>query len=144
MHTWYYMWNISLYHYKEKNLQEPFVLRVYTIMYIIYHDLLRRSPSFEDRGLMGFHSCRSGSSFLETGVGFNLLRNRKPNNKWGVIWFSSRGCLLHLTAFNSHSNMEHLANVVLMLGQRRRRWPSIKTILEQCLMEPMLLYKTKR
>ena len=31
------------------------------------------------------------------------------------------------------SNIVHLSNVGPMLGQRRRRWPSIKTALDQCL-----------
>ena len=31
------------------------------------------------------------------------------------------------------SNIVHLFNVGSMLGQRRRRWPSIKTALDQCL-----------
>ena len=31
------------------------------------------------------------------------------------------------------SNIVHLSNVGSMLGQRRRRWPSIKTPLDQCL-----------
>ena len=31
------------------------------------------------------------------------------------------------------SNIVHLFNVGSMLGQRRRRWPSIKTVLDQCL-----------
>ena len=30
------------------------------------------------------------------------------------------------------SNIVHLFNVGSMLGQRRRRWPSIKTVLDQC------------
>ena len=30
------------------------------------------------------------------------------------------------------SNIVHLFNVGSMLGQRRRRWPSIKTALDQC------------
>ena len=30
------------------------------------------------------------------------------------------------------SNIVHLLNVGSMLGQRRRRWPSIKTALDQC------------
>ena len=32
------------------------------------------------------------------------------------------------------ANMRHRANVVLILGQRQRRWPSVKTTLAQCLM----------
>ena len=31
------------------------------------------------------------------------------------------------------SNNVHLSNVGSMLGQRRRRWPNIKTALDQCL-----------
>ena len=31
------------------------------------------------------------------------------------------------------SNIVHLSNVGSMLGQRRRRWPNIKTALDQCL-----------
>ena len=31
------------------------------------------------------------------------------------------------------SNIVHLTNVGSMLGQRRRRWPNIKTALDQCL-----------
>ena len=31
------------------------------------------------------------------------------------------------------ANMIHRPNVVLMLGQRRRRWPNIKTTLDQCI-----------
>ena len=31
------------------------------------------------------------------------------------------------------SNIVHLFNVGSTLGQRRRRWPSIKTALDQCL-----------
>ena len=31
------------------------------------------------------------------------------------------------------SNIVHLFNVGPMLGQRRRRWPSTKTALDQCL-----------
>ena len=31
------------------------------------------------------------------------------------------------------SNILHLSNVGSMLGQRRRRWPNIKTALDQCL-----------
>ena len=30
-------------------------------------------------------------------------------------------------------NIVHLSNVGSMLGQRRRRWPNIKTALDQCL-----------
>ena len=39
-------------------------------------------------------------------------------------------CLLGQEDFLS--NIEHLFNVGSMLGQRRRRWPSIKTALDQC------------
>ena len=31
------------------------------------------------------------------------------------------------------SNIVHLSNFGSMLGQRRRRWPNIKTALDQCL-----------
>ena len=33
------------------------------------------------------------------------------------------------------SNIVHLCNVGLMLGQRRRRWPNIKTTLGECSLE---------
>ena len=33
------------------------------------------------------------------------------------------------------SNIAHLLNVGSMLGQRRRRWRSIKTALDQCLVQ---------
>ena len=42
-------------------------------------------------------------------------------------------CLLGQEDFLS--NIVHLFNVGSMLGQRRRRWLSIKTALDQCLVE---------
>ena len=37
------------------------------------------------------------------------------------------------------SNIVHLFNVGSMLGQRRSRWPSIKTVLDQCLVLKVVL-----
>ena len=35
---------------------------------------------------------------------------------------------------NDEANTRHSPNVVLMLGQRRRRWPNIETAWGECLM----------
>ena len=41
-------------------------------------------------------------------------------------------CLVFAGQADFLSNIVHLFNVGSMLGQRRRRWPSIKTALDQC------------
>ena len=41
-------------------------------------------------------------------------------------------CLVFAGQEDVLSNIVHLFNVGSMLGQRRRRWPSIKTALDQC------------
>ena len=45
-------------------------------------------------------------------------------------------CMVHIPA-----NTRHSPDTVLMLGQRRRRWPNIETVLVECLvfagMEPV-------
>ena len=41
-------------------------------------------------------------------------------------------CLVFAGQEDFLSNIVHLFNVGSMLGQRRRRWPSIKTALDQC------------
>ena len=42
-------------------------------------------------------------------------------------------CLVFAAQEDSLSNIVHLSNVGSMLGQRRGRWPCIKTALDQCL-----------
>ena len=42
-------------------------------------------------------------------------------------------CLAFAGQEDFRSNIVHLSNVGSMLGQRRRRWPNIKTPLDQCL-----------
>ena len=41
-------------------------------------------------------------------------------------------CLVFAGQEDFLSNIVHLFNAGSMLGQRRRRWPSIKTALDQC------------
>ena len=42
-------------------------------------------------------------------------------------------CLVFAGLEDFLSNIVHLSKVGSMLGQRRRRWPNIKTALDQCL-----------
>ena len=44
-------------------------------------------------------------------------------------------CLVFAGQEDFLSNIVHLSNVGSMLGQRRRRWPNIKTTLDQCLVK---------
>ena len=51
---------------------------------------------------------------------------------WADIVQMLYKCLVFAGQADFLSNIVHLFNVGSMLGQRRRRWPSIKTALDQC------------
>ena len=53
--------------------------------------------------------------------------------RWADIAEMSYKCLAFPGQEDFLSNIVHLSNVGSMLGQRRRRWPNIKTALDQCL-----------
>ena len=60
------------------------------------------------------------------------LLGRWLANKLTVLLRGCGNCLT-LSLYDFLSNFVHLLYVGSMLGQRRRRWPSIKTALDQCL-----------
>ena len=53
--------------------------------------------------------------------------------RWADNAYMSYKCLAFAGQEDFLSNIVHLSNVGSMLGQRRRRWPNIKTALDQCL-----------
>ena len=50
-------------------------------------------------------------------------------------------CLVFAGQEDFLSNIVHLFNVGSMLGQRHRRWPSIKTALDQCPVQVVSCYQ---
>ena len=57
----------------------------------------------------------------------------RRQRRWAEVVYMVYKCLVFAGHEDILSNIAYLFNVGSMLGQRRKRWPSIKTALNQCL-----------